>query len=157
MQGESDFYDKVFSHVVCSQDIQPDGTFKATAFDNGDIHQNAVLSRGGAFQGVNTNIHMPCVKITAQCTGSTGESGAIQFTGLVTNSGNVILIGVTVTNLVNGGQFQALAPTDLAPGKSVPFTGSWILANPCLLSTARIGGRGLRRFNSYPRITMKTA
>ncbi len=150
VHGESDFYDKVVSYVVRSQDIQPDGTLKATAFDNGDIHQNIVLSRGGAFQGVNTKVNLPCIKIAAQCTGSTGENGAIQFTGLVTNCGNDSLIGVTVTNLVNGLQFQVLAPTNIAPGQSVPFTGSWIPADPCQPSTAKLVAEGSDDLTATP-------
>jgi uncharacterized repeat protein (TIGR01451 family) len=150
VHGESDFYENVVSYVVRSQDIQADGTLKATAFDNGDIHQNVVLSRGGAFQGVNTKVNLPGITITAQCTGSTGENGAIQFTGVVTNSGNNDLIGVTVTNLVNGARFQVLAPTNIGPGKSVPFTGSWIPANPCLPSTAKLVAEGSDDLTATP-------
>src|SRR5262245_54974955 len=38
--GDSDNYLNVVSYVVRAQDILPDGTVRATAFDNGDIHQN---------------------------------------------------------------------------------------------------------------------
>src|SRR5436305_4291678 len=38
--GQSDFYANVVSYVVRAQDVQPDGTVRATASDTGVIHQN---------------------------------------------------------------------------------------------------------------------
>ena len=96
--GQSDYYSNVVSYVVRAQDIQSDGTVRATASDTGVIHQNDVNSQGGGNQGVNTQVSLPCIQIAAQCTGSVGETGAITFTGSVTNCGNNTLGGVTVTN-----------------------------------------------------------
>jgi len=93
LNGESDFYTNVVSYVVRTQDIQSDGTVRAAAFDNGDIHQNETLSRGGGFQGVNTEVNQPCIQLTVQCTGSVGQTGAILFTGTVINCGNNTLVG----------------------------------------------------------------
>ncbi len=70
VNGQFDFYTNVVSYVVRAQDVQPDGTVRATAFDNGDIHQSQTFSRGGGFQGVNTEVNLPCIQITAQCVGS---------------------------------------------------------------------------------------
>src|SRR5581483_3680840 len=86
-QGESDFYASVVSYVVRAQDIQPDGTLLATARDIGTIHQNDTDSIGGGFQGVNTEVNLPCVLLKAQCVGGIGETGLITFTGTVTNCG----------------------------------------------------------------------
>ena len=118
--GESDFYTNVVSYVVRAQDIRPDGTVRATADDHGDIHQNDTNSSGGGNQGVNTEVNLPCILITAQCVGSVGENGAITFTGTVTNCGNNTLVGVTVTNFVNGGQFHGAVPHQPRPSARSP-------------------------------------
>jgi hypothetical protein len=151
VNGQSDFYPDVVSYVVRAQDVQPDGTVRATAFDNGDIHQNDTFSRGGAFQGVNTEVNLPCVQITAQCVGSIGENGVITFTGTVVNCGNNTLVGVTVTNFVNDGEFTVLIPTNIAKGQTVGFTGNWIPANPCLPSTARLVVSGSDQLSATPK------
>jgi uncharacterized repeat protein (TIGR01451 family) len=150
-QGESDFYLDVVSYVVRAQDIQPDGTVLATARDIGVIHQNDSNSSGGGFQGVNTEINLPCVAITALCVGSVGETGAITFTGTVTNCGNNTLVGVTVTNLNDGGIFTVLFPTNLALGQTASFSGSWIPLTPCIPSTATLTVRATDEFTATPR------
>ncbi|MGD0744991.1 MAG: hypothetical protein ABSA45_07535, partial [Verrucomicrobiota bacterium] len=149
--GDSDFYTNVVSYVVRAQDILPDGTVRATAVDQGDIHQNDVNSSGGGNQGVNTQVNLPCVLITAQCVGSVGENGAITFTGTVTNCGNNTLVGVTVTNFVNNGVSTVLFPTNLALGQIASFSGSWVPLNPCSPSTATLTVLATDQFTSTPR------
>ena len=149
--GESDFYTNVVSYVVRAQDILPDGTVRATASDDGDIHQNDTNSRGGGFQGVNVEVNLPCVQITAQCVGSVGENGAITFTGTVNNCGNNTLVGVTVTNAHDAGIFTVLFPTNLAKGQTAPFSGSWVPLNPCSPSTATLTVVAVDQFTSTPK------
>ena len=103
-----------------AQDVRPDGTLRATAEDTAIIYQNDTPSTGGANQGVNTEVSLPCIKIAVQCVGGVGENGAITFTGTVTNCGNNTLVGVTVTNFVNGGQFHVTFITNLAPRPGRP-------------------------------------
>ena len=157
LPGESDFYTNVVGYVVRSQDILPDGTVRATAVDEGDIHQNDTNSRGGGNQGVNTEVNLPCIKITVQCTSSVGETGLITFTGTVTNCGNNTLVGVTVTNLVNGGQFPVTFITNLDRGQIASFSGSWIPLNPCDPSTATLVAQGTDEFTSTPRTVTDSA
>jgi len=149
--GESDFYTNVVSYVVRAQDIGPDGTVRATAVDQGDIHQNDVDSTGGGNQGVNTQVNLPCVLITAQCVAGVGENGAISFTGTVTNCGNNTLVGVTVTNFNDDGFFTVLFPTNLAIRQVAPFSGSWIPSNPCAPSTAILTVLATDQFTATPR------
>jgi uncharacterized repeat protein (TIGR01451 family) len=149
--GDGDFYTNVVSYVVRAQDVRSDGTVRATAVDEGDIHQNDVNSHGGGNQGVNTQVNLPCVLIAAQCVGSVGENGAITFTGTVTNCGNNTLVGVTVTNFYDSGFFTVLFPTNLAFGQVASFSGSWVPANPCLPSTAVLTVRATDQFTSTPR------
>jgi uncharacterized repeat protein (TIGR01451 family) len=149
--GEADMYTDVVSYVVRAQDLRPDGTVRATATDEGDISQNDTKSRGGSSQGVNTEVNQPCVKISALCVGSTGENGAITFTGSVTNCGNTALIGLTVTNLYDGGVQAVLFPTNLAIGQVAVFSGSYIPANPCGPNTATLTVFATDQFTSTPR------
>jgi uncharacterized repeat protein (TIGR01451 family) len=149
--GDSDVYTNVVSYVVRAQDIRPDGTIRATAIDQGDIHQNDVNSSGGGNQGVNTQVNLPCVLIAAQCVGSVGENGAITFTGTVTNCGNNTLVGVTVTNFNDNGYFTVLFPTNLAFGQVASFSGSWVPLNPCGPSTAILTVLATDQFTSTPR------
>ncbi|MHB8520984.1 MAG: DUF7507 domain-containing protein, partial [Limisphaerales bacterium] len=151
LQGQSDFYPDVVSYVVRAQDIHPDGTLLATARDIGVIHQNDVDSSGGGFQGVNTQVNLPCVLLTAFCVGGVGENGAINFTGTVTNCGNNTLVGVVVTNFVNNQSFTVLFPTNLAFGQSANFSGSWVPANPCAPSTAILTVLATDQFTATPR------
>ena len=155
--GQADFYPVAVGYVVRAQDIQPDGTVRARAYDNGVIHQNDTNSEGGGEQGVNTEINQPCIKITAQCVGSVGETGAITISGTVTNCGNTTLVGVTVTNFVNNGAFTVLFPTNLAIGQSVSFSGSYVPLNPCAPSTATLITRAVDEFTTYPKTVTSSA
>jgi hypothetical protein len=149
--GESDFYSNVVSYVVRAQDVRPDGTVRATAFDDGDIHQNDTNSRGGGDQGVNTQVSQPCIAISALCIGGMGENGAITFTGSLTNCGNSQLVGVTVTNAVNSGFSYVTFITNLAVGQVATFTGSWIPSDPCNPSSGVLTARAVDQFTATPR------
>jgi uncharacterized repeat protein (TIGR01451 family) len=155
--GQSDYYTNVVSYLVRAQDVQPDGTVRATASDTGRIHQNDTDSQGGGNQGVNTQVSLPCIGLTVQCAGGVGETGAITFTGTVTNCGNNTLVGVTVTNFVNGGVFQVTFITNLLQGQIASFSGSWIPSNPCSPSTATLVAQGIDQFTTHPRTVTSSA
>lgn len=151
LNGQSDFYLDVVSYVVRAQDILPDGTLNATANTTGTIHQNEENSTGGGFQEVNTQVNLPCVLLTALCVGGVGENGMITISGTVTNCGNNTLVGVTVTNFHEGGNFTVVFPTNLAIGQTVNFTASYIPVNPCAPSTAVLTVRATDEFTATPR------
>ena len=155
--AQSDFYTNVVSYVARAQDIRPDGTVRATAEDTAIIYQNDTPSTGGANQGVNTEVSLPCIKLAVQCVGGVGENGAITFTGTVTNCGNNTLVGVTVTNFVNGGQFHVTFITNLLRGQVAPFSGSWVPLNPCSPSTATFVAQGVDQFTATPRTVTSSA
>lgn len=155
--GQSDFYKNVVSYVVRAQDIQADGSLRATARDTGIIYQNDTPSQGGGNQGVNTEVSQPCIKIAVQCTGTVGETGAINFTGTVSNCGNNTLVGITVTNFVNGGPVQVAFINTLARGATANFSGSWIPQNPCLPSTGTFTAQGMDQFTKNPRTVTSSA
>lgn len=154
---QSDFYNNVVSYVARAQDIRSDGTLRATAEVTAIIYQNDVPSTGGANQGLNTQVSLPCIKLTVQCVGGVGENGAITFTGTVTNCGNNTLVGVTVTNSVNGGQFEVTFLETLARGQVAAFSGSWIPLNPCSPSTATFTAQGRDQFTVTPRTVTSSA
>src|SRR3954469_4028237 len=134
--GQSDFYTNVVTYVVRAQDVRPDGTVRATAQDNGDIHQNDTDSRGGGNQGVNTEVDFPCINVVVACTGQ--SNGTITYSGSVSNCGNTLLRDMTVSNFVNGALVYVSGPVTIATNQSINFSGSWIPANPCAPSTALI-------------------
>ena len=154
--AQSDFYPDVVSYVVRAQDVRPDGTVRTTASDTGAIHQNDTDSQGGGNQGVNTEVSLPCIRITGQCVGSVGENGAITFTGTVTNCGNNTLNNVTVTNYVNGQAFLVFGPVSIGSNQVASFSGSYVPANPCGASTATLSARGTDSFTATPQMLIST-
>ena len=80
----------------------------------------------------------------------------MNITGAVTNCGNNALVGVTVTNDVNGGAVAVLFPTNLLRGQSVGFSGSYVPANPCLPSTATLVAVGVDQITANPRTVTST-
>jgi uncharacterized repeat protein (TIGR01451 family) len=155
--GQSDYYPNVVSYVVRAQDILPNNTVASTATDSGVIHQNTTDSEGGGNQGVNTQVSLPCIGITAQCSGSTGENGVINFSGTVTNCGNDTLVNVTVTNFVNGGQFPVTFITNLLSGQVASFSGSYVPLNPCSPSMATLVAAGTDQYTAAPRTVTSSA
>jgi uncharacterized repeat protein (TIGR01451 family) len=149
-QGEADYYPDVVSYVVRAQDIQPNGTLLASATDTGIIHQNIVNGVGGSSQQVNTEVNIPCLKISALCVGGVGQYGEITFTGTVTNCGNDTLVNVTVTNFDNNQIFTVFFPTNLAVGQVASFSGSWVPFNPCGLNQAVLTAIASDEFTSTP-------
>ena len=155
--GESDYYKNVVTYVVRSQDIQADATVRATARDTGVIHQNDTDSMGGGNQGVNTEVSLPCIQLGVNCVGSVGETGAISFTGSVTNCGNNTLVGVAITNFVNGVYIRVAVITNLNKGQVGTFSGSWIPANPCAPSTGVFTATGIDQFTTLPKTVSSSA
>jgi uncharacterized repeat protein (TIGR01451 family) len=155
--GQSDFYANIVSYVARAQDLRSDGTLRATAEVTAIILQGDTPSLGGANQGVNTEVSQPCIQLAVQCAPGVGENGLITFTGTVTNCGNNTLVGVTVTNFVNGAAVQVAFINTLARGQIASFSGSWIPANPCSPSTATFTARGTDQFTSNPRTVSSSA
>ncbi len=150
--GQSDFYSNVVSYVARAQDVRPDDTLRATAQDRATIHQNDTDSNGGADQGVNTEVSKPCIRLTAQCVGSTGENGSISFTGMVFNCGNNPLSGVTVSNVVDGTAVLVFGPVNLTSNQTVSFSGSYVPTNSCGPTTATLTASGRDAATASPQL-----
>jgi len=76
----------------------------------------------------------PGLKVSQTCLGVSGEAGLVSFTGSISNSGNTVLTGVVVSNLVDGAFVYVLGPTNLGTNeidRVITFTGSYRLINPC--------------------------
>jgi uncharacterized repeat protein (TIGR01451 family) len=159
--AQSDYYPNVICYVVQAANMVSDGLggmmVRATASDTAIIFQNDKPTPGGANQGVNTEVSQPCIGITAQCVPSAGQNGLITFTGTVTNCGNVTLVGVTVTNSVNGGQYQVAFFATILSHQAASFSGSYIPLNPCLPSTAIFTAQATDQFTTLPRTVTASA
>jgi uncharacterized repeat protein (TIGR01451 family) len=155
--GESDFYPNVVSYVVRAQDVRPDATVRATASDVGIILQNETPSEGGGDQGVNTVVSLPCIQIGVDCLPGVGANGAILFSGSVTNCGNNTLVGVGITNFVNGQAIQVAFVNQLEQGEVATFNGSWMPLDPCSPSMARLEAHGTDQFTVNPRTVTASA
>ena len=155
--GQSDFYTNIVAYVVRAQDILPDGTVRTTASDTGVIHQNDTWSQGGGNQGVNTEVSLPCILLTVQCSNGVGENGLIHFTGTVTNCGNNTLVGVTVANTDNNTVNTVFFPTNLAMGQVASFSGSFIDLTPCSPGTVTLTAQGIDQFTTHPRTVTSAA
>ena len=66
------------------------------------------------------------------------------------------LVGVTVTNYVNGGAFPVFFPTNLLRGQSATFTGSYVPADPCNPSTATLVAVAVDQFTATPQRVVST-
>jgi len=78
-----------------------------------------------------TTLH-PGIACTKACFNALGESGAINFSGSVTNTGNTPLNQVAISNFVNGAFVLVTNIATLEKGQAVGFSGSYLPANPCL-------------------------
>jgi uncharacterized repeat protein (TIGR01451 family) len=159
--GQWDYYSNVVSYVISAPDLVPDGMggfmVRATATDIGIILQNDRPSSSTNEQGVNTEVSMPCIHITVSCTNSVGENGAINYSGTVTNCGNTMLVGVTITNFVNGVRFPVAFLPTLNTNQVASFSGSWIPLNPCILSTAIFTAQAGDIFTNCPQTVTSSA
>ena len=138
--GELDFYPNVVSYVVRAQDVRPDATVRAVASDTGVIHQNNINSQGGGNEGVNTEVSQPGIRLAMQCVGRVGENGALMFTGMITNSGNVALTNVVVVSDRPAANTTVFTVSTLAAGAAASFTGTYLApTNDCSVTTTFSG------------------
>jgi hypothetical protein len=80
---------------------------------------------------------LPSISVTKVCQDAERAGMAITFNGTVTNTGNVTLTGVTVTDDKAG---QVLGPITLAPGATATYSGSYIPTE--LVSTDTVTATG---------------
>src|ERR1035437_9230327 len=139
------------SYVVGAGDVRPDNTVIARAYVDGTSH-GVINQPASSTQPQSTPVQTPCVRITAQCVQGVGENGQITFTGTVTNCGSDMLVGLTVTNFVNGSGVLVLGPINLDTNQVVSFSGSWVPSNPCLSSTATLTVWATDQFTATPKV-----
>src|SRR5207237_4181726 len=84
----------------------------------------------------------PGIQCTKSCTTvGAGENAIIIFTGTVTNTGNVALTNVFVTNCVNGVCTQVLGPTNvLGEGGSLTYSNFYAPGCGTHIDTVLVGG-----------------
>src|ERR1035437_5326502 len=146
-----DSFQTNISYVVGAGDVRPDNTVRARAYVDATSH-GVTDQPASSTQPQSTPVQTPCVQITAQCVGGVGQNGAITFTGTVTNCGNNMLVGLTVTNFVNSSGVLVLGPINLDTNQVVSFSGGWVPSNPCLSSTATLTVWATDQFTATPKV-----
>ena len=127
-------------NFVCSSSGQSNTIhFEVAAAGNASTD---VPSLASACQTRGVRVIFPNIACTKFCTDAIGESGAISFRGTVTNSGDVVLRGVSVSNLVNGVLTLVTNISFLNAGATADFSGSYFSTNPCSPTTDTIFVRG---------------
>ncbi|MCL5097740.1 MAG: hypothetical protein M1608_09480 [Candidatus Omnitrophica bacterium] len=89
--------------------------------------------------------YSPGVRISRSCpTEPVMPGDELRFTGAVTNTGNITLTGVTVVSGFLGPGKPLLGPIDLAPGETLPYTGSFVVpADFCGVDTTVVTGQSI--------------
>src|SRR5207249_4642537 len=67
----------------------------------------------------------PSIAVTKACVNASGLNAPITFSGTITNTGNVTLDNVSISDSP-AATFAALSTTTLAPGATVNYSGSYI-------------------------------
>lgn len=88
-------------------------------------------SLASACQTRGVRIIFPGIACNKTCVNGVGQNGAISFSGTVTNTGDVNLVNVSVSNLVNGVLTLVTNISTLNTNSSARFAGSYVPANPC--------------------------
>jgi len=87
-----------------------------------DAQTGEVVNNFTDCRNVTVSILQPCIEVTKECQGFTGESGTITFGGVAHNCGNTTLFNVTVTDSIIG---EVLSIPQLAAGQSTNYSGSY--------------------------------
>jgi hypothetical protein len=93
---------------------------------------------------ISVSVVTPCIGVTKNCVNTCTPYGQpIQFSGVVSNCGNILLLNVTVTDDQNGGVL-VFSTNALQPGASAPYSGSYtnsgaILCGPFTDTVTAIG------------------
>jgi hypothetical protein len=123
------------------------GDYTSTTTDNSDI-MTAEATQGGqtvtASGGATCSVTpQPAIAVNKTCTAAVNSAGSgvvVSFSGTVTNTGNVTLSGVSVSN-DKGGVTQQPSST-LAPGASSTYKGSYASATAANSDTVTATGTG---------------
>jgi type VI secretion system secreted protein VgrG len=105
-------------------------------------------------------ITTPGITVTESCPpGPVSAGSSVDFSGLVSNSGNITLTNVLVASGQPVSNTLVLGPITLAPGASAPFTGSYIAtggSNPATNSTIVTNSSGVITTNTTTTIVTNT-
>ena len=100
---------------------------------------NSGVALTNAVSAICTLITTPGITITESCPSGTVSPGdTVAFTGVVSNTGNITLTNIFVFSGQPTNGTPMLGPITLAPGASLPFSGSYIAlggSNPATNST----------------------
>ena len=95
------------------------------------------------FTATCTVLTVPRIVVTKVCPASPVRPGEVlQYSGTVSNAGNITLVSVTVVNTQPSAGSPVLGPITLAPGESVTYYGSYLVALD-FCGTDTVTARGL--------------
>lgn len=104
---------------------------------------------------------VPCIDVTKQCEDVVGADSPIPFSGVVSNCGDVDLIGVVVVDdagtPADTADDQSFALGDLAVGESAPYEGSYLPPEPGAESTNVVVATGDWTFGDFSDTASATA
>jgi uncharacterized repeat protein (TIGR01451 family) len=117
---------------------------------------DTITASGTTFCG-NTNVlatatakctigSLPAISLTKACPPTpVPPGGLLVYTGTVTNSGNVTLVGITVVDNQPTNNTPVIGPITLAPGTGTNFSGSYIANSDCcaVIDTLTAVGRDI--------------
>src|SRR5207247_714791 len=102
---------------------------------SGILHSVVDTPGSGIFLPAPVIVVHPCIKVTKSCDSATLNAAGqvvIAFSGSVSNCGDVVLTGVTVTNDKPAPGTPVLGPISLEAGASAPFSGTYTnTGDPC--------------------------
>jgi hypothetical protein len=112
------------NYTVNSGDLLPSGVVTALGEAVGILNDApGVDDPLDASKSVSVLVIHPAIDVTKECVDASGSGQPINFSGTVTNEGDVNLVDVTVVDSEAG---TVLGPIDLDAGASAPYSGSYI-------------------------------
>ncbi len=106
--------------AVLMDDAIAGGIDNHDGIDGTDIKQDFLITFPGQIQ-----VLRPCIVVTKSCVNGVGGNGLIQWSGSVSNCGDVVLTNVVVSNLVNGAMSLVFGPVSLNTNQILFFSGSY--------------------------------
>jgi uncharacterized repeat protein (TIGR01451 family) len=109
------------------------------------------------FTATCTALTVPAIAVTKVCPPAAVRPGdVLQYSGTVSNAGNITLVSVTLVNTQPSAASPLLGPITLAPGESVSYSASYLIA-PDFCGADTVTARGLDACTLDPVVKNVTA
>src|SRR5205809_403248 len=133
--GETPFPRTLIGQFDCVINVGTNKKAFVGADLSGILHSVVDTPGSGIFLPAPVIVVHPCIKVTKSCDSAALNAAGqvvIAFSGSVSNCGDVVLTGVTVTNNKPAPGTPVLGPIELQAGASAPFSGTYTnTGDPC--------------------------